>query len=206
MKKLLAAVALFSMFCLPAFAGDAPAFEIFGGYSLIHAGEVEEYDVCAQTLHGFIAAVEGNVHPNFGIVGEFGFYQNTDSGTETDEFYEYGWEEKYRHIPFLFGPRVSYRGDNVRLFAHYLLGAVRSSVDWYYWEEGEGMYEDSGTESDTSFAQAVGGGIDISLNDTVSIRPAQVDWISIKATYEDISEWMNAFRYSGGIIIKLGSR
>ncbi|MBN2242361.1 MAG: outer membrane beta-barrel protein [Acidobacteria bacterium] len=215
MKKLLVAAALFSLFCLPALAADAPAFEIFGGYSLIHTMDNDKLDLSSQTAQGFIAAVEGNVHPNFGIVGEFGFYQNTESGVESyNGFegipsalpYEYGWEEKTRHYPILFGPRVSYRGDTVRVFAHYLLGFAKTTWDWKYWEEYEGYYEETGSEGDTNFAQAVGGGIDISLNDTFSIRPAQVDWVSIRVSGDGDSTWINGIRYSGGIVIKLGSR
>jgi opacity protein-like surface antigen len=213
MKRFLVAVALFSLFCLPAMAADAPAFEIFGGYSLIHSMDNDKLDLSSQTANGFLAAAEINVHRNFGIVGEFGFYQNTESGTGTFNgyimpeaiAYDYGWEEKTRHYPILFGPRVSYRGDNFRIFGHYLLGFAKTTWDYKYWEEGEGYYEETGSEGDTNFAQAVGGGVDISLSQTFSIRPVQFDWISIRVSDGD-STWINGIRYSGGIVIKLGSR
>jgi opacity protein-like surface antigen len=202
MKRLVVVLALLSLLSIPAFAGDAPKFEIFGGYSLIHSGEVEELDLCALTYHGFSAAVEGNVKPYLGIVGEFSFYQKTTSETMSEDSYEYGYEEKLRHFPILFGPRVGYRGDKFRVFAHYLLGFAKTTWDYKEWDE---YYDDeySESDSDTNFSQAIGGGVDIVVNDMLSIRPAQMDLLSIKVSDGD-SYWINSFRYSGGIVLTFG--
>ena len=108
MKKLLVAVALLSLFSFPVFAqDDAPAFEVFGGYSFIN-----DYNA-GETGHGFAAALEGNATNTFGIVGEFGFY-DFDGGS----VYSY-----------MFGPRFGYRAEKFRPFAHILFGGVTLSPD-----------------------------------------------------------------------------
>lgn len=160
MKKLLAVFAFLSLFSLPAFAQENPAFEIFGGYSLVHGDE--------DTVHGFAIAGEGDVTDLFGIVGEFGFYDAEGSKAYT----------------FMAGPRVGYRAESIRPFAHVLLGGAHFTTD-------------SGNFSETHFSMAFGGGLDISVNESFSIRPAQFDIISVK--WENM--WDNDLRYSAGVVL-----
>ena len=183
MRKLLIAIALCSLFCIPVLAQDTPAVEVYGGYQLLHhgSGMVGEYSYDSYNLNGFIAAVEGNVKPWLGIVGEFGY--NTKSwgdGIESESFTTY-----------LFGPRISYRTGNFRVFGHYLLGGTHYKdeydVDPYAY-----------TETQNPFTQAIGGGIDISLGKHISIRPAQIDMLGINWS----DEWENMFRYSVGAVVK----
>lgn len=201
MNKLLPGLVMLCLLSIPAIAQDVPKFEVFGGYSLLRDSGNDDLDTSETTLNGFAAAFEANIHPNIGIVGEFNFYQDTESWTE----YEYAGESRWRHMPFLFGPRFNYRKDKFRVFGHYLLGAVRSS----YLDKGDdgSVWEDW---SDTNFGQAIGGGLDIVLNKTISIRPAQIDWLSVKISDsgEDwsVDTWNRSFRYSGGIVFTFGSR
>jgi len=146
---------------------------------------------------GFQANAAINATEYFGIVGEFSFYQDTE---RWEEFSLTG-ECKWRLMPVVFGPRFSYRGDRVRVFGHYLLGFVNAS---YLDKDDEGtVWEDI---SDTNFGQAIGGGIDIAVNDTVSIRPVQFDFLSTRLSYDGESMWNHAIRYSGGIVLKFGNR
>ena len=55
--------------------------------------------------------------------------------------------------------------------------------------------------TDNNFTQAIGGGVDIVLNGMISVRPAQIDMVSIHWTDGEYSEWENHFRYSGGVVI-----
>jgi opacity protein-like surface antigen len=201
MKKLLVLLALCSLLSIPAFAGDAPKFEVFGGYSFVHALENKDLEDDAMTLQGFVAEAEYGAHPNIGIVAEFGFYQNSEDWSEWDG--EYTGAYRWRDIPFLFGPRFGYRGDKFRVFGHYLFGFVKNS----YLDKGDDgeIYTDW---SDTNFAQAVGGGVDIVLSDKISVRPAQFDWMSSKISDSGddwtIDTWINGMRYSAGIVFTFG--
>jgi len=183
MKKLLVAIALFGLLSLPAFAQDTPALEIYGGYQLVHDSGAD-FEVDSFQYHGFTAAVEGNLTSFFGIVGEFGYFKHTES---VDNL-----EASIDGIPFLFGPRVGYRSDRFRVFGHYLLGGLKSTLE----------FDSSELLNDTSFAQAIGGGIDINLAGIFAIRPAQIDLLSVRYSEGDYSSWSNYFRYSGGVVLK----
>jgi hypothetical protein len=182
MNKLLVVLVLFSLCCIPALAADTPKAEVYGGYQLLRHPGGDGYD--AYKLNGFLASVEGNVKPFLGIVGEFGYVRKSWD-------YGEGYSETENFSTFLFGPRFGVRAGKVRVFAHYLLGGIRYSDSY------------GGTDyNETHFAQAIGGGLDITLNKMISIRPAQMDLVSIKWT----DSWEKAFRYSGGIVFKFGGK
>jgi len=201
MKKLLVAMALFSLLCIPAVAQDVPIFEVFGGYSLLHLNENDELDSSSMTHHGFIVAVEGNANANVGIVFESGFYQATERWEEFDLTGDCRW----RHVPILFGPRFGYRTEKFRVFGHYLLGKVFTS---YIDKDDEGTVWEEYCNS--NFGHLIGGGIDITLSNSISIRPAQFDFIGVKVSEAEgdwrVNTWQKGFRYSAGVVIKLGSR
>lgn len=166
MKKLLVAVALFSLLALPAFAQETPAFEVFGGYSLQNIREGVN-----ETGHGFALAGEGNLSDMFGIVGEFGFY-DYDGG---------------KAYTFMAGPRVGYRAEKIRPFAHILFGGTN--------------FKEDNASGDTYFSLSVGGGLDVVVNEMISIRPVQFDYSPIRVTDGDYSQYMNTIRYSAGVVL-----
>lgn len=183
MNKWLVGLVLFSLFCIPALAEDTPKAEVYGGYQFLRHPGGEGYS--AFNYNGFAAAIEGNVKSYLGIVGEFGFARKTwDEYSETENV-----------VPFLFGPRFSYRAGKARVFAHYLLGGIRYS-DTYA----------GTTYTNTNFSQAIGGGLDIAISKMISVRPAQLDLVTVRWADSGVTEWENSFRYSGGIVIKFGSK
>ena len=104
-----------------------------------------------------------------------------------------------KSFTFLFGPRVSYRTERVRPFAHVLFGIHRIG--------GSAMIEgESGSEYFNNFGIAFGGGVDFAVNNTISIRPAQIDLLSSRFNVGEESSWENMLRYSAGIVIKFGSK
>ena len=68
------------------------------------------------------------------------------------------------------------------------------------------MEGESGSEYLNNFGIAFGGGLDIVVNDTISIRPVQIDLLSSRFSIEEISIWESMVRYSGGIVFKFGSK
>ncbi|MBN2339057.1 MAG: hypothetical protein JXP48_11010 [Acidobacteria bacterium] len=157
-------------------AQDTPKAEVFGGYQYLYFEE--------EGMNGVTAAVEGNVHPNIGIVGEFGLATKSFPG-----------DERFTPVTFMGGPRFSYRGDKFRVFGHALAGGFRYAVS-----------QGDASVSEVYFATTLGGGLDVSLSDRISIRPAQVDLINLRVTYEDESNWYGELRYSAGIVFKFGKR
>ena len=221
MKRLYIAVALCCLFCIPAYAQDYPKAEIYGGYQLIMDEELIEDMTYYSTdsvfddykrLHGFNAALEYNIRSWIGIVGEFGHGRTSPVLNYDTEFAPYpksSTEYRRNQTSFLFGPRFSYRGGRFRVFGHALLGGNHISLGFthiFVYEDGsKDFYE--GSQSNTDFATAFGGGLDVSLGKLISIRPVQFDLLSTYRSYYTHHEDKNQhqLRYSAGIVFKLGA-
>lgn len=126
-----------------------PMFEVFGGYSYLR----EE----GENLHGWTGTFIVNVNHWFAIAADFdGHY-----GSFTDEF----GKVRVREHGFTFGPHVAlHNHTRVTPFAFALFGGAHESVKF-----------DGDTESATGFAANLGGGLDVHVNERVSVRLIQVD-------------------------------
>ena len=183
MHKLLLAIVLCGLFCMPLFAAEYPAAEVFGGYQLLHSEDMN--------MHGFSGAVEGNITQNFGIVGEYGL------GIKTETFS--GTDVTIKEHSFMAGPRFSYRADKFRVFGHALFGGNRLSG-------GASVEGISAGASTTGFGMAFGGGVDFAASQRIWIRPVQFDVFRIHHSVMDVSGWGTQYRYSAGIVFKFGSK
>jgi opacity protein-like surface antigen len=177
-------------------AQDAPKVEVFGGYSLIHEAHLN--------LNGFAAEYEYNFGSHFGLVGDFSYGRKHQSApiksaasTTFDDFLLMG------------GPRLSYRADKARIFFHALAGGTRLKIKGP--SSGFGI---SITEPFKGIAMAFGGGVDFPINSRISVRPAQLEWVKVRASKQKDAAgavihptlWADQFRYSAGIVIKLGGQ
>jgi opacity protein-like surface antigen len=172
---------------------DYPKVEIYGTYSLFVA-DIDALD--NETLHGWGAGVQGNLSRSFGLVAEFsGDYGSSGPvtiGTTTIP------KVDTTIYTFLFGPRFSYRTRPVTVFGHFLVGGGTSKV-----EERTTNINISNTE----FAMAIGGGLDVNVSEHVAIRAAQFDYLPI---HSDINEringdpdsWLHHLRYQAGVVFK----
>jgi len=166
----------------PAVAQTAtPAFEIFGGYSLLPANGD---DFPRQTSHGFEASVTANLNRWFGVVGDFGWQFNTarDLGPSFQ-----GLVATSNVREYLVGPRFTARGAKVNVFGHALVGSSTGDA-------GPGF---SGF-SDSGFTLGGGGGIDVHLTRRLAAR-GQFDLIG---SFADIVETNT--RFAVGLVVKLG--
>jgi hypothetical protein len=121
----------------------------------------------AVNLNGWNAQLEGDFLPWIGIVADLG-------GTYGDHVGEHN---------YLFGPRASVRVGKYRPFAELLIGAAHINVA-------------DGQATDTSFANAVGGGLDYQIFGPVSWR-GQLDWIHTRF----FSDGQNDVRFTTGIAV-----
>lgn len=172
MKKLIMLLAVLFVAALPAQAQDEyPSSEIFGGYSYFNTDFGDR-----ESQHGWGVSFSGNLGPKVGLVAEFsGSYKNIDVGP---------FDLSTSTYTYLFGPRFSYRGGAATAFGHILVGGATTKIE---------------SVSDTNFALAVGGGVDVNISKNFAIRAGQVDYIPIFA-----GDTIHNFRYMGGIVIKLG--
>ena len=147
-----------------------PKGNIFVGYSYNRAGI---FSTDHSNLNGWNGSLEGKIFPFVGIVSDLSGYYGSPSDANVKEH------------NFLFGPRVSASVGKVRPFAHALFGAAHVSLS-----------SGGASDSDTSFATAVGGGIDYHLLPLVGWR-VQGDYLQTRF----FSNTQNDFRFSTGLVI-----
>jgi hypothetical protein len=89
----------------PAYAQNAPTFDVSGGYSFLRDEE---------NFHGWLASITGNVTPVFGITGEVGGNYKSIDNVDVDLH------------SYMVGPRFASRQNpSVTPFVHVLFGGVR---------------------------------------------------------------------------------
>jgi hypothetical protein len=151
------------MFLLLATFGLAqvPSANVFVGYSYMSA----DLPGNRANLNGWNASVEGKVMPLLGIVADFsGNYGSQNSSQFTSCLGGVlGASCSVHEDNFLFGPQFGVSLGKFRPFVHGLVGASHIS------ESAAGF-----SGSDTSFADALGGGVDYHLIPRISWR-VQVD-------------------------------
>ncbi len=184
---------------IPLKAQDYPKSELFGGYRVSvddHVfGGLSSVD---STLHGLAAAAEFNLHSSLGIVAELGYGRSQHEFSFSDTAYNRS------QTTLLGGPRLSLRGKRTRGFGHALVGICHEATD-----SPPGLFEMPNQNpqrvSTNNFAIVLGGGLDISLGNVISIRPVQLDFIYTKhESYAGASHSLSEVRYMGGIVIKIG--
>jgi hypothetical protein len=89
---------------------------------------------------------------------------------------------------FLFGPRFTARRTGKNFFGHVLIGAARTSVD--------------GAGSETDFALAVGGGLDINASKEIAVRLFQADYLPTGGS----GETAHNIRISFGVVLRFGTK
>jgi hypothetical protein len=148
--KALCAACLVLAICLSTSAQETPKVEVFGGYSW-----------AGGDFHGWNGSVTGNVNKWFGVVADFsGHYGSEQEGTI---------RINQNAHSFLFGPKVSFRGKRLVPFGYAVFGATR-------FEESAVVFGQRFSASDTGYSSAFGGGLDVKVNDRVSIRTFQLDY------------------------------
>ncbi|MBX7218513.1 MAG: porin family protein [Blastocatellia bacterium] len=102
-------------------------------------------------FNGFNASYTRYLNNHVGLTAEIGANFTTGANTVT----------------YLFGPQVTTdRNKRVSAFAHVLLGGGHINIEDEFGRNG--------------FAMAIGGGIDIKINDKVSVRALQADYVPIR--------------------------
>jgi opacity protein-like surface antigen len=178
-RVMLVAVLLLLVTAIAAAADEAPNVEVFGGYShfLCDKGTFHT----SGNLNGWNASVAFNAEQYFGIVADFGGVYGTVANTDV------------KIHSFLFGPKFAMRNKFTLLkekatpFAQALFGATNN------------IY---GSTSANNFAMTLGIGLDYDVRDKITIRVAQAEYLMTRAN----SDNFHNFRYSGGIVLKLGKR
>ena len=123
-----------------------------------------------EHFFGFQTSFAGNLNESFGIVGEFGI----QTGIFVGETYE-----------FMAGPRFASRGDTAIGFVHAMFGGAAFRGFEF---------------SDTGFAMAFGGGLDVNVGKGFAIRAIQFDYVPTRL----FDTWQHNIRLGFGVVFKLG--
>jgi hypothetical protein len=164
------------------FAQVPTSGNVFIGYSYNRAN----FAGSSINLNGWNGALEGKVLPFLGIVADI-------SG-------QYGSGVSQHNV--LFGPRVSASIGRIRPFAHVLVGVSHVSgggSSQIAFVGGSPVIDPThgvGGDSDTSFADAIGGGVDYKLIKLIAWR-FQGDLLQTRF----FSDTQNDFRFSTGVVV-----
>jgi opacity protein-like surface antigen len=179
MKRITLIAGLLIALSSQAFAQEAPPVEVFAGYSYFRPDR-------GGNLHGWNASVTVNLNRQLAIVGDFSGHYGSQS-LSADIFRPDIFDDDFPSTitiransdtkvhTFLSGPRFSYRGnEKVTPFAHVLFGVSHLGADATI------RFGNSSLDSafaDTGFAMAIGGGLDMSLSESVGLRLIQADYV-----------------------------
>jgi hypothetical protein len=181
---------------IPGWAQESayPKAEVFGGFSIASMGvsstatdPVTGLPVSVSTREsfwGWQASLAGNLHRHLGFVGDFGGQYKNVAGIGISNY------------QYMFGPRISIRGEKITPFVHGLFGASRASV--------VGTDPVSGLTigvSSTGFGMGLGGGLDVNISHRLALRVPQFDWTPLHAG----GVWTNnVIRIGIGLVVKAG--
>lgn len=182
-RVLVCLLAVLSLCGTVTYAQDNPKVDVFAGYSYMRdnpgptSGE-------SFSLNGGSVSVDYHINGWLGAVADFGGYHNGDvrgtgmTGTLTT---------------YMFGPRVTLRSfHKITPFAQTLFGFGRGTSD----------VSGTLTGNQNAFAMAVGGGVDYKINNRLSVRPLQVDYLLTRFTQGTTSnQTENNLRASAGIVV-----
>ena len=213
-------------------AQDFSRIEIFGGYSItnIGGGDIDDLlnywnsgnsqagvSVYTSTYFtkGFDASVALNLNKYFGIEGNFQYNTDNIAGFRIRDL-EYSADGKQDAdlFSFMAGPRFNLRSDeDLTPFAHFLVGINRVNFDYSLSCIADGAECPSGitddiensllSGSDAGFGFAVGGGVDLDINETFAIRLIQAEYVK---SYHEGDFSLGNTNISFGVVLKFGQK
>ncbi len=178
MRKLTVVLALMLGLGMLASAQDLSRAEAFGGYQY---GSIDAFGIKRANLNGWNGQFTRVFHRNFGVTGDVsGLYGTPDVG---------GFPAKMRYYTYMGGLTLRHATSKGTPFVHALFGAMHASID-------------DGALSATSFAWALGGGLDFNVSKNLAVRAAQIDYLGTKFNYAPGSDAQNNMRLSVGVVYK----
>jgi len=191
MRKLFFIAALTLALSIIAQAQEAPRVETFGGYSYMRLeddGSGLDRDLNGFNMSGNITVLGKWLGIKADVSGHFGQITIAPGVPNIDQ----------RQFLFLFGPQFSLRrSGKIQPFAHTLFGFTNLRLN----------NDAIGDLTDTGFAFAVGGGVDLkALSSKLSLRLVQADYVLTKFSDSASSgnNTNNSLRISTGLVVRFG--
>ncbi len=206
MRKLILLLGLALLFTHPVSAQDYPKGEFFAGYSYVN---IDGKDVLERPqAHGLGVSFSGNVNKYFGFTGDLagqygslglgdlklGIFGGVPSGADANA--------DHATYQFLFGPRITGRGEGVTGFVHALVGFNHTRFTNISATIPGVPTVTFPNVTENSFAMSFGGGVDINASKRVAIRVIQVDYLPVRVVPNQDATWLHSFRFQAGIVFK----
>ena len=111
---------------------------------------------------------------------------------------------------YLFGPQIKFRTPKFHPFGQLLFGGAHSNVYGHAFQSicqpVAGACSFSKAPTGDAFAMAFGGGLDIPVNHTVTIRAGEVNYLLTRFTNQLTDTNQSNVRFSAGVVFTLGQR
>jgi outer membrane protein OmpA-like peptidoglycan-associated protein/opacity protein-like surface antigen len=180
-----------------------PKFEWFLGYSFWRAMPTSQSNRMGY-LHGGSTSIAYNFTSYFGLVADFGGYDNSKvtlfSPSASNTFDSDGTAYTY-----LFGPRFSYRHyERVTPFVQALIGGATAASVTIAGCTGDPSCNPLASEN--SVAAAVGAGLDIKLTHHIALRLIDADFLvtNFRNPFSANQSWQKNVRLSSGLVFRFG--
>ena len=171
-------------------AQDTPKVEVFAGYSYM--------PLKGPDGHGLNVSVTTNLNHRVGLTADFSGHFGTGRFSSQTTGFSDPSRGNIRLYNLFYGPRlmIGNRG-RATVFGHSLFGLSHSFAQTFPPPSQPQLpIEFSGT----GFGMALGGTLDIELNSRLALRPIRADYLFSRFVGRNHHD----FRYSGGIVIRLG--
>jgi hypothetical protein len=182
-------------------AQEYPKGEIAFGYSFINV-HPEFPKITSFNINGGGASFVYNATSYFGIKAEFMDY--TGGGGAQLRALGYNGNVGGNLFTYEFGPQIKKHSGKVQPFAEALFGAGHTGIYGTIYNAVNGIQ--AAGSSNNAFAMELGGGLDLPVNQRVSIRPVEVDYLLTEFSNNKVGATQNNFRYFGGIVLTFGGK
>jgi opacity protein-like surface antigen len=184
-----------------------PRAELFLGYSYLRSVPFQPMLTPGNRmvrLNGGSASIAFNLNRTFGLVGDFGGFDDTKlqiAGTGANP--ARAADASGTAYTFMAGPRLSFRYSRVTPFVQALFGGVHASEVTLSNCTGNLC---TPLPSENAFAMTAGGGIDLKIHRHVAIRIVQAEYLMTR--FADLStgnrDTQNDIRLSSGLVFGFG--
>jgi len=214
MKSALAVFGVIVLLCMSAFAQEFPRTEVGVNYSYARYGPSAPYSK-GHSLNGGGGSVVFNWNEYLGIKVDLqGFGSNeTSFNIAPNPVFPSGAVGNVQGnlFTYMVGPQFKVRAHTFQPFAHLLFGGAHTNV---YGNAFKAICQPTGgictvskAPAADAFAMAFGGGIDVPINKTITIRPGEFDYFLTRFDNSFTgTNNQNNFRYSVGVVFTLGNR
>ena len=192
----------------------AQRFEVFGDYTYFRYNPTIT-GLNTRSLNGGGGGAQLNFAKIFALKADFQGYMSTQTVVEVTSpistpkgIIPIGtYKSNATMFTYLFGPVVRIPGRHIRPFGELLFGGTNTNLYAQLNNQliANGGKIDASGSSQHPFAMALGGGLDIAVNNHFALRIGEVDWMLTRFT----NIWTNTnnqnnFRYVGGAVFTFG--